>query len=220
MAKKTRPSFSAPKPAAAKPETTSRDTAWVYRTDGAAPAAPAKRAARAKPAARVKPPRPAKRAARVEPAEPEERVERARSAHYTDARAILGRYAAGGAVASVIPLPFVDLAAVGAVHVMMVRAIAAAYGLPFDKVLVKAAIAAVAGGAVSHWVGRDLGRSALKALPGIGVLAGAAIPASTGAATYALGRIVIAHFEAGGHLGNLDAEAAARHARTIDGAAA
>ncbi|MBA3949517.1 MAG: DUF697 domain-containing protein, partial [Acidobacteria bacterium] len=202
MAKKTRPSFSAAKPAAP-----SRDTAWVYRTDGDAPAARAKRSAAAKPTARAKP------AARVKSPRPVEPVERAPTAHYDDARAILSRYVAGGAAASAIPLPFVDLAAVGAVHVMMVRAIAAEYGLPFDRVAIKAAIAAVAGGAVSHWMGRAVGRSALKALPGIGAFAAAAVPVSTGATTYALGRIVIAHFESGGSLADLDAEAAARHTR-------
>jgi uncharacterized protein (DUF697 family) len=119
-----------------------------------------------------------------------------------------------------IPVPFIDLAAVGAVHVMMVRAIAAAYGVPASRVVGRAAIAAVAGGTVSQWVGRDVGRSALQAVPGIGLLAAAAMPASTGAATYALGRIVIAHFESGGTLGDLDAAAAARHAPAIAGEAA
>jgi uncharacterized protein (DUF697 family) len=220
MAKKTRPSFSAAKPAA------KRDTAWVYRTDGAAPAeakpaARSKAASRAKPVSRAKPAAPAKPAARARPASPARPAlpaSPAFSSHYDEARAIVRRYAAGGALASAIPLPLVDLAAVGAVHVLMVRAIAAEYGVPFDRVSGRAAIAAVAGGAVSRWIGRGVGRSALKALPGIGALAGAAaMPASTGAATYALGRIVVAHFESGGSLRDLDADAAARHARAIDG---
>ena len=126
------------------------------------------------------------------------------------------RYAAGSAAASLIPLPLVDIAAGTAVHLLMVRAIAAEYGVPFSRASAKAAIASAAGGAAARWVGRGVGRSALKALPGVGSLAAmAAMPASAGSATYLLGRIFIAHFESGGALDDLDAAAAEKHTRTV-----
>lgn len=112
-----------------------------------------------------------------------------------------------------------DLAAVAGVEMLMVRAIAAEYGVPFERAAAKAAIAAIAGAAVSRWAGRGIARSALKALPGIGALAAlASMPVSTSASTYLIGRIVVAHFEAGGRLHDLDAAAARRHAQALDAA--
>lgn len=207
MAKKTRPPFSGANPAT--PETTERDTAWVYRTDGDAPAdevtrrAPAKRAATAK--------RSKKRAASDAPV--------SASAHYDEANAIVRRAMARGAVASAIPVPIADMAALGAVHVMMVRALAREYGVPDDQGHARTVVAAVAGGAASRWLGAGIGRSALKVLPGGALLAALALPAATGAATYALGQVVIAHLEAGGGLHDLDPKAAAKHARALRDAA-
>ena len=211
MAKKTRPSFSGAAPASATPETTERDTAWVYRTDGEATADGETAAGEAPRHA------PARRAAAAK------RTKRAASdgsAHQDEANEIVRKYMTRGVIASAIPVPFADMAALGAVHVMMVRALAAEYGVPFDQGRARAVVAAVAGGAVSRFIGNGIGRAALKALPGGAVLAGLALPAATGATTYALGQIVIAHFEAGGGLHDLDAKAAAKHARAADGAAA
>lgn len=181
MAKRTRPSFSASKPATSKTGTTTPDTAWVYRTEDGTP----------------------------------ESGEPAHTAHYEEAQAILRKYAIRGAFASSIPVPIVDMAALGAVHVRMVRAIAELYGVPFDQVRARAVVTAVAGGAVT----RSMGKGLLKAVPGIGAVAAVAMPAWAGTATYALGKMVIKHFESGGGMDDLDPDAV-RPAPATDGAAA
>lgn len=120
-----------------------------------------------------------------------------------------------------LPLPFVDIAAGTAVHLLMVRAIAAEYGVAFSRAAAQAAIASAVGGEAARWFGHGVGRSALKALPGVGSLAAmAAMPASAGSATYLLGRIFIAHFESGGALHDLDAAAAETHSRALKNDAA
>lgn len=226
MAKKTRPSFSpGPTGKTGRAPKANADTAWVYRTDGAAPAKPARAAAspkarspRSRKTARKPPARAAAPArARRGPAP----AARPSSAHYEPARGLVRRYAAGSAAAGLVPIPLLDLAAVAGVHMLMVRAVAAEYGVPFEKAAAKAAIAAIAGSTIAHAARAGIARSALRLLPGLGSLAAvASLPASAGASTYLIGRIVIAHFESGGGLHDLDADAAARHADALNGTAA
>lgn len=205
MAKKTRPSFS-PTPAAQ----TRRETSWVYRTGADAPQPDApQHEAQLEPA----PPVPAAPAAQPAPS--------THSAHYETARGIVRGHSTGCAAASLIPIPFVDLASLTVLHTAMVRALAREYGVPFEKVAAKAAIASVAGTGLSSWAARGAGRSMLKALPGIGTVAALATsPAFAAGASYAIGRIFIAHFEAGGGLHDLTAGAAAAHAKALAGEAA
>jgi uncharacterized protein (DUF697 family) len=172
MAKRRRPSFDTGASSAARGATS--ETGWVYRSDEVGGV----------PAARVLTP---------------EVI--THSEHYEVGRAIVRKYAAGSAAASLIPLPLVDLASIATTQVMMVRALALAYGLPPEKTAARAAVAALAGTATSRWLARGVGRSLLKMIPGLGTIAGAlAMPAFTSAATYAIGRAFIAHFEAGGSL--------------------
>jgi len=212
MAKQKRPSFSFAPPAAKTP----RDTAWVYRTDGEEPpdAAELPEGLERVEETHVSPmlDTPNMPVAATAPAAG------TRSDRYEPARAVVRRYAAGSAVVSLVPVPFLDLAGVAVVVGAMVRAIAKVYGVPFEKAAATAAISAVAGGAGSGWLGRRLGRAVLRAIPGAGAVAAVALPAAAGASTYAIGRIFIAHFESGGSLKDLHADAAARHARTLEAA--
>lgn len=104
------------------------------------------------------------------------------------------------AAAGLAPFPLLDLVAVGAVQVRMVKQLADLYGVPFRKDLAKSLIGAAIGSTGAFAVAAPIG-SMLKAVPGIGTFASTfATPAAAGAATYALGKVFTQHFETGGTL--------------------
>ncbi len=130
------------------------------------------------------------------------------------ARRIVRRHVAVAATLGLAPLPLVDLATTTAVSLAMLRRLARYYGTPFRSDLGKSAIAALTGGAAAG--GGALGlSSAAKAVPVVGSgLAIVAGPAATGAVTYAMGRVFIAHFGSGGTLFDFDPERYRDHFQT------
>ncbi len=97
---------------------------------------------------------------------------------------LISRHIASAAAAAAIPIPLVDLVAVTAVQLAMVRKLARLYG---GRVDVDAA-GAVAVGLFGALLPRVVA-SALKILPGIGTVGGAAAQcALSGATTWALGQ--------------------------------
>ena len=102
--------------------------------------------------------------------------------------------------AALIPLPGVDLLAVSAVQLNMLRTLAKIYGVGFIDALGKNIISAVATGGAAR-----LGASLIKVIPGVGTVIGElSMPVLSGASTYALGRVVSNHFHQGGDLDSLD----------------
>lgn len=109
-------------------------------------------------------------------------------------------YAMGVAL---IPVPVVDVAAVTAVQVDMVRTLADAYSVQWDHTRGKAIVLSLVGASLAR-----LGASAVKVLPGAGtVIGGATQVVLSGASTYAVGQIFCAHFDERGTLEDLDPEA-------------
>jgi len=87
----------------------------------------------------------------------------------------------------------------------MVAEISKIYGVPFQENLGKAAIASVAGFVVPHAAATGTIGSLLKAIPGMGGIAGAPLTAVfAGAYSWALGNMFIQHFESGGTFLNFD----------------
>src|SRR3990170_3756455 len=86
--------------------------------------------------------------------------------HAHRARAIVRNYAGLAAASGLIPFPLVDVAVLSGVQLKMIDALAAHYGVPFEKESGAALFASVAGGLVSTKSGRRIGRSLLKAIPG------------------------------------------------------
>ena len=112
--------------------------------------------------------------------------------------------------AALIPLPGVDLLAVSAVQLNMLRTLAKIYGVGFIDALGKNIISAVATGGAAR-----LGASLIKVIPGVGTVIGElSMPVLSGASTYALGRVVSNHFHQGGDLDNLDLVSARRGYKT------
>ncbi|SNR80295.1 YcjF family protein [Puniceibacterium sediminis] len=105
--------------------------------------------------------------------------------------------AAGG----VVPVPYLDLLAVGAVQVQMVRKLAAAYGQEADEQNLKAIITSLLGTLAPAAVSTTLLGSSVKLIPISGTLLGSAgMAAFAAASTYAIGKVFVRHFEGGGSM--------------------
>ena len=124
-----------------------------------------------------------------------------------EALSIVYSYTGWTAGAGLIPLPFVDVVAVTGVQLKMLHSLSNLYGIPFQRSAAKAVIAALIGGGGSALVA-PAASSLLKVIPGVGSVAGMlAMPAIATAATFALGKVFIQHFEAGGTLLDFNPEA-------------
>jgi uncharacterized protein (DUF697 family) len=122
----------------------------------------------------------------------------AKTSQEAAAMSIVFSYTGWTAGASLIPLPLIDLAGVTLVQLKMLHSLSELYGVPFSRSAAKATMGALIGSGGAFLLGPTAG-SVLKVIPGIGSIAGAlAVPAAATAATYALGRVFIQHFESGG----------------------
>lgn len=132
-------------------------------------------------------------------------VEKQALSNEEQANKVVRNYALGSIVPSLIPIPLVDLAAVTAIQLKMLQSLATIYGVPFKQEFGKSAITALLGGTVALSTARVMS-SAVKAIPVVGTLVGAAtMPAVNGGTTYAVGKVFIQHFESGGTFLNFDA---------------
>ena len=109
--------------------------------------------------------------------------------------------------AGLIPVPFVDLAAVSGVQVRMLAQIAKVYDVEFKEGRGKAVIGALVGSVVPSSMSFGLLGCVLKAIPVVGTLIGApSMALFCGGTSWALGKVMIQHFEAGGTFQTLNLE--------------
>jgi uncharacterized protein (DUF697 family) len=134
-------------------------------------------------------------------AEPKaEAVEATPATRHEIATKLVDRFAIWGGVAGLIPVPVVDVVAVGGLQLQMLRRLSQIYEIPFSENSGKALIASLAGAMIpaSSGVGAA---SVLKAVPVLGsIAAGFVMPALSAGATYAIGKAFVQHFESGGTL--------------------
>lgn len=120
---------------------------------------------------------------------------------------IIRRYVLMSAGAGVIPLPGLDVTVLAGIHIALIKEISEQYGAAFSEHAARNVVMAVAASLVPGTIGSVAGRRLLHALPfitpGLGVLA---LSASSAAVSYALGRVIMAHFETGGTLDSFDVE--------------
>ena len=110
------------------------------------------------------------------------------------------RFALWSGAAGLIPVPFVDATAVGAVQIQMIRRISQIYGVPFSDNQGKALIASLIGSMIPASSGIGAA-SLLKGVPLVGTAVGAFVmPVLSAGATYAIGMAFIQHFASGGTL--------------------
>ena len=128
-----------------------------------------------------------------------------------EASSIIKTYMGWSAGAAFLPVPYLDLAAVTALQIKMVADLAAVYEVPFSRNVVKTIIAGLLGSVLPSTLARGLS-SFIKAIPGIGTFLGViTAPAFSTASTYAVGKVFVQHFEAGGNVLNFDADAMREH---------
>ena len=101
-----------------------------------------------------------------------------------------------------IPVPLIDIAAVTAMQVKMIRQLSDAYSIDFSEGQTKSILTALTGSTLAH-----LGAGAIKMIPGIGsIIGGVSMSILSGASTYAVGKVFIRHFEAGGTIEDLNVD--------------
>lgn len=117
------------------------------------------------------------------------------------AAVIVKEHAALAVAASMVPVPFLEFAAVSAVHLTMIEELTREYGIEFSPQLAKAILATTFSGYAAYHVDAFVTASVAKFIPGLGsFFAMVTLPSIAGGLTYALGRVFIRHFEQGGSL--------------------
>ena len=107
-------------------------------------------------------------------------------------------------VAGALPLPLIDVIAITAIQIDMLKQLAKEYNVDFSEERGKSIVASIMGATLGTFLGR-VGASAVKAVPGIGWLLGIGSQVIlAGASTYAIGKAFQSHFEENGTFFNVD----------------
>jgi uncharacterized protein (DUF697 family) len=113
---------------------------------------------------------------------------------------LVDRLSLWSGAAGLIPVPLVDIAAVGGVQLHMLHRLSEIYGVPFSENRGKSILTSLAG-AVIPATAATTTTSLMKGVPGIGTAIGAlTMPAVAACATWVIGRVFIKHFASGGTL--------------------
>ncbi len=130
----------------------------------------------------------------------DEAMAAAKASRAETATKLVERFALWSGVAGLVPLPVVDVVAVGGLQIQMLRRLSQIYDVEFSENRGKALIAALAGSMIPATSGIGAA-SSLKFVPVVGTLAAAFVmPVLSAGATYAIGKAFIQHFESGGTL--------------------
>src|SRR5215216_1183434 len=117
---------------------------------------------------------------------------------------LVDRYSLWSGAAGLIPIPLVDVAAVGGLQLVMLRRLSEIYDIPFSENRGKSIIASLAGSvlpASTATTSAMMVGSLAKGLPGVGWAVGAlTMPVFSAGATYVIGKVFIQHFASGGTL--------------------
>jgi uncharacterized protein (DUF697 family)/CRP-like cAMP-binding protein len=117
---------------------------------------------------------------------------------------LVERFSLWSGFAGIIPVPLVDLAAIGGVQIQMLRRISRIYSVPFSENRGKALIVSLAGSMIPTSSGIGAA-SIIKNVPVVGTAISAVVmPALSAGATYAVGMAFIQHFASGGTLLDFD----------------
>ena len=117
---------------------------------------------------------------------------------------LVDRFSLWSGAAGLVPIPLVDIVAVGGVQLAMLRRLSEIYNVPFSDNLGKSVIASVAGSllpaSAATTTAMGVG-SVMKVVPGVGTVVGAlTMPVVSAGATYVIGKVFIQHFASGGTL--------------------
>jgi uncharacterized protein (DUF697 family) len=125
-------------------------------------------------------------------------------ARHVRASQLVDRLSLWSGAAGLIPMPLLDMAAVGGVQLHMLRRLSEIYKIPFSENRGKSIVTSLAGAIAPASVATATS-SLLKGLPGIGTLIGAlTMPVASAGATWVIGKVFIQHFASGGTLLNFN----------------
>lgn len=126
----------------------------------------------------------------------------AKLAQHDAALHIVRRYVMASAAVGMIPFPGLDVAILAGIHFKLIRALTEHYGRTFSDQAARVILLAIGASLLPASISSAATRRLTKLLPpGVGTVTGLA---SSAFASYALGRVMIAHFEAGGTLESFD----------------
>lgn len=104
--------------------------------------------------------------------------------------------------AGLVPIPILDIAAVTAVQLDMVKNLARLYGADYSGDFAENLLTTLTGSTLAR-----IGASMIKIIPGVGsLLGGVSMSIMSGASTYAVGQVFIRHFSTGAGLFDFDPE--------------
>jgi len=127
--------------------------------------------------------------------------------------AVVEGYLPWSAGAGIVPLPGVDMALIIGVQLRMLAKLAELYGVPFREQAAKSIAATLMATVVQNTLFGSLAYP-IKFTPVLGPLLGVALlPAIAAAGTFALGKVFITHFEAGGTFLEFDPKKVRDHFR-------
>ncbi len=130
--------------------------------------------------------------------------------HYLAASKIISSAVKWSAAAGIVPIPVVDLIALATVQGKMVADLSSLYGERPSNEVARGLVAVLLGSIAPTGLTGALLGSGVKAMPVFGAILGAVSMAGfSSAATYAIGKIFVRHFEQGGTLANFSADAVA-----------
>ena len=113
-----------------------------------------------------------------------------------------------------VPIPLLDLAAITAVQIKMLKELSGLYGVNFAEDKAKTAVASLVAGLGSVTLAGLIGGSLFKIIPVVGQLVDLlGRPVLAGALTLAVGNVFTVHYESGGTLLDLDVEKMREHFR-------
>jgi len=129
----------------------------------------------------------------------------------TGAEEIVRDYQTLAMGAGLIPVPGLDLAAIGGLQLRLLASLAARYEVAFTRAQAQLIVTSLLGTVGTTVLAGGVLMSFAKAIPVFGALLGAAsLPLAGGAITHAIGHLAIDHFEAGGTMKNFDLDVAQR----------
>jgi uncharacterized protein (DUF697 family) len=115
---------------------------------------------------------------------------------HDDCERMIRRHTTTALAVGLLPLPWLDLAALAALQLNLIRALAKRYDVEFSREAGRSAIAALVGGGFPVSLATHLS-SWVKATPVGWVVGGASLALMAAASTYAVGKVFVQHFESG-----------------------
>jgi uncharacterized protein (DUF697 family) len=107
--------------------------------------------------------------------------------------------------AGLIPMPLVEFVAVSGLQVKLIKELSEYYDVPFKQELAKSIVISLVGSLGGAKLAHMFAASSIRVIPFVGhAISALSLPAMSAGLSYAIGKIFIAHFEAGGTLLSFD----------------